>query len=829
MANVIERYVSVLMRRRRAVLVMLFAVTLLVGSGATGIDSDLSVAQFDIESDAVDDRVYVKEQFATGSETVSVVVVRDENVLSQESLAVTMALHETIRENETVGPTLTETRPTIDTATVFTESVLRSLGSFGTLRLDDKARTFGTFTAEEIETELPETLEEDRPIFGPGTRVSTLLPTDHDGSAQAETRLLLVRHDDIDDDELLAAQRALEPLVEEHVGNDSFVFGEALVEQRASDSTAAAFAVLGPLVLVLVVGLLALAYRDLLDVALGIFGIGVVLLWTAGFVGWTGIEMTQLLVAVPWLLLGLAIDYGLHVVMRSREAREAGHSTSTRAMSVGLAGVLVALGVTTLTTASGFLSGVYGPAPIRDFGVVAAFGIFAALVVFGAFVPALKVELENRLGREGGRRSIGRIRPVERIVRFGVIGATRAPVVVVVVALLLAGGGFYGGTQVDTSVDRTDFYPDEPPAWLSSVPGVETDEQTETLRDQATFLDERFAVADGSERVDVLVRGAVTNESGVSAIHTIERESSALDFVRTANDEPDIYTPFSVVDRFEPFDDRITDALEAADTTGDGQPDGDVTAVFDSTRDVGEDELSAVVYRDDTGEYRAVRVVVPVERGADTQTVATEMRSVATIADENPGVTVTVTGEPIVTADRQEALLSLLVQSFIITLSVTFALLIALFWYRYRSLTLGLATVIPVLCALSGVLGTMYLAGLPYNAETAIITGIAIGLGVDYAIHVSARFQQEYTADSQLGRDAEDELTSALSRAVEDTGGTLFASAATTAVGVGVLLLTFIPSLQRFGFVMVLTVVYAFFVSVFVLPSLLALQARLGS
>ena len=829
MANVIERYVSVLMRRRRAVLVVLFAVTLLVGSGATGIDSDLTVAQFDIESDAVDDRAYVEEQFATGSETVSVVVVRDENVLSQESLAATMALHETIRENETVGPTLTETRPTIDTATVFTESVLRSLGSFGTLTLDDKARTFGTFTAEEIETELPETLEDDRPIFGPGTRVSTLLPTDYDGSAQAETRLLLVRHDEIDDDELLAAQRALEPLVEEHVGNDSFVFGEALVEQRASDATAAAFAVLGPLVLVLVVGLLALAYRDLLDVVLGVFGIGVVLLWTAGFVGWTGVEVTQLLVAVPWLLLGLAIDYGLHVVMRSREAWEAGEST-TRAMSVGLAGVLVALGVTTLTTASGFLSGVYGPAPIRDFGVVAAFGIFAALVIFGAFVPALKVELENRLGREGGRRSIGRIRPVERIVRFGVIGATRAPVVVVVVALLLAGGGFYGGTQVDTSVDRTDFYPDEPPAWLSSVPGVETDEQTETLRDQATFLDERFAVADGSERVDVLVRGAVTNESGVSAIHTIERESSALDFVRTANDEPDIYTPFSVVDRFEPFDDRITDALEAADTTGDGQPDGDVTAVFDSTREVGEDELSAVVYRDDTGEYRAVRVVVPVERGAYTQTVATEIRSVATIADENPGVTVTVTGEPIVTADRQEALLSLLVQSFIITLSLTFALLIALFWYRYRSLTLGLATVIPVLCALSWVLGTMYLTGLPYNAETAIITGIAIGLGVDYAIHVSARFQQEYTgAEGRPDSDAEGELTSALSRAVEDTGGTLFASAATTAVGVGVLLFTFIPSLQRFGLVMVLTVVYAFFVSVFVLPSLLALQARLGS
>jgi len=799
--------------------------TVLVGSGATGLDGELEIARFDIDSESVEDAAYVEQQFVTDSGAVSVVVIRGENVLSKEAMAGSLELHAEIRENETIAPTLAESRPTADTTTVFVESQLRSLGSFGELSLEDKSRTFGTFSAEELETALPETLADDRPVFGPGTSASTLLPADHDGTAEADARLLLVRHDESTDEELREAQRALETLVDTHLDEESFVFGEALVEQRASDATGAAFAVLGPITFVLVVGLLGLAYRDPLDALLAVVGIGIVLLWTAGFVGWTGLTQTQLLVAVPWLLLGLAIDYGLHVVMRYREALEAGSKPSARAMTVGLSGVLVALGVTTVTTAVGFLSGVFGPVPVRDFGVVTAFGIVSALLVFGAFVPALRVELDGVVRGRRTRAPVGRVRTVHRIVRLGVVGATRAPATVVVVALVLTAGGLAGATQVDTSVDRTDFYPTEPPEWLSSVPGVGTDE-SQTLRAQATFLDERFEMASGDEHVDVLIRGAVANESGANAIATVERETRSAETVRQSGSSAGVYTPLNVSERFAAFDSRIADAIESADTTGDGRPDGNLTGVFDATYEIAEPEMDVVVHRDGPGEYRAVRVVVPVDSGADAATVASELRSIAELADADPAVTVTVTGEPIVTADRQSALLGVLVRSFLITLTVTVALLAVLFWLRYRDLLLGLMTVVPVLFALSWVLGTMQLAGIPYNVETAIITGIAIGLGVDYAIHISVRFRQAYGRTDHPACEQE-RLAEALSSAVEETGGTLFASAATTAAAVGVLLVTFVPSLQRFGLVMLLTVLYAFVASVFVLPSLLAL--RFGS
>ena len=832
MRDPVAWYLSVFRRRRRAIVVVLLLATVIVGGGAAGLSGDLAIVEFDVDSEAAEADEYVDRHFVTDSRTVTLVVLRGENTLSQESLSESLEFQRAVRENDTVAPTLVDSRPTVGTGSAFVETYLRSLGAFGTLTIEDKQRTFATFDEEELTEELATAIESDRPILGPGTTARTLLPTDYrTGSAQADARLVFVVHDaDVQPEALLEAQLAIEELADDHIAStDQFVFGQALVERRASAATGSAFSVLGPLALVVIVGLLLAAYRDIVDIAVTLFGLGVVLVWTAGFVGWTGIQLTQLLVAVPWLLVGLAIDYGLHVVMRYREAREAGSPDPVTAMTVGLGGVLVAIGVTTLTTAAGFLSGAFGPFPaVREFGAVAAFGIVSAFLVFGGLVPALKLELDELLERDDRTRPIGRLPAVERLLSVGVVGAKRAPVAVVAVALLVTLASVYGAAHVDTSVDRTDFYPGDPPDWVSIFPGGgDADERDgpDSLREQAAFLDERFEIAGGDQRVEILIRGAVTSEDGVRAIHAAEQGALETGVLRGDDPEAAVYTPFDAVDRIAAFDDEVDAERSAADRTGDGRPDGDVTALFDAAFDTDPDTMAGVVYRDAAGEYRAVRVTVVVDSGADARTVAAEFREVAASADDQPGVTATATGAPVVRADAQGALLRQLVESFAIALTVTFLLLVALFRHRFDSATLGATTAIPVVFALSWVLGTMYLLEIPYNAETAIITGIAIGLGVDYAIHVSARYLQEREADKQNPSDTA-EPTDALSRAVQDTGGTLFASAVTTAAGLGVLLFTFVPSLQRFGLVMILVVGYAFLASVFLLPSLLVLHSR---
>jgi predicted RND superfamily exporter protein len=191
------------------------------------------------------------------------------------------------------------------------------------------------------------------------------------------------------------------------------------------------------------------------------------------------------------------------------------------------------------------------------------------------------------------------------------------------------------------------------------------------------------------------------------------------------------------------------------------------------------------------------------------------MRSVAATVREGTDLEVTATGRPVVTEIVQQGLLRTLVETFLITLGVILAFLTVIFYRRYGTLTLGAVTLVPVVFALSWILGVMYLLGIPFNTETAIIASIAIGLGVDYAIHVSERFVEEVRRTATV--------QGALDATVSGTGGALLASATTTASGFGVLTLALVPSLRRFGIVTGTTIVFAFVAAVVVLPSLLTL------
>jgi len=102
-----------------------------------------------------------------------------------------------------------------------------------------------------------------------------------------------------------------------------------------------------------------------------------------------------------------------------------------------------------------------------------------------------------------------------------------------------------------------------------------------------------------------------------------------------------------------------------------------------------------------------------------------------------------------------------------------------------------------------------------------VITSLAIGLGVDYSIHMGERFVAE--------RDARESLDETLVATITGTGGALLGSAATTAAGFGVLALALAPPLQRFGLVTGLSIVFAFFACLTVLPCLLVLRERANS
>ena len=249
-------------------------------------------------------------------------------------------------------------------------------------------------------------------------------------------------------------------------------------------------------------------------------------------------------------------------------------------------------------------------------------------------------------------------------------------------------------------------------------------------------------------------------------------------------------------------------------------PEEDVGAVYERLFVTDERAAATVLSRSDEGGITSARLVLSVRSVESAQTIADDTRAFADrIESDADGITATATGEPVTTAVIQDALLETLIEAFAVTLVVILAFLTALFRVRYGSWSLGPVVLVPVVASLAWLLGTMTLLGIPFNSETAVITSLAIGLGVDYSIHAGERFMTE--------RERRDGLEAAVRRTITGTGGTLLASAATTAAAFGVLALSLSPPLRRFGIVTGLAIIFAFVAVVTMLPGLLVLRERL--
>ncbi|EHR79827.1 MFS transporter [Thermococcus litoralis DSM 5473] len=110
-------------------------------------------------------------------------------------------------------------------------------------------------------------------------------------------------------------------------------------------------------------------------------------LWTVGYMGLAGIPFTQTLAGVISMIVGLGVDYGMHLTHRFLEELREGNPYPIISALEGVGpGILVGA----LTTAGGFLALLSGElTAIHDFGKTLAVGIFASMFAAFTVTPAL--------------------------------------------------------------------------------------------------------------------------------------------------------------------------------------------------------------------------------------------------------------------------------------------------------------------------------------------------------------------------------------------------------------------------------------------------------
>ncbi|ATW86904.1 putative RND superfamily exporter protein [Halohasta litchfieldiae] len=579
------------------------------------------------------------------------------------------------------------------------------------------------------------------------------------------------------------------------------------VQGTPPNTTGITTSVVLPSALVLIMLFLTVAYRDVVDVLIGLFAIVLMLVWTFGFIGLVGIPFAVLLIAVPPILIAIGIDFGIHSINRYREERVKGTGIS-ESMTITTDQVTVAFFIVVGTSAIGFLSNVASSfPPTRDFGITAAAGIVFTFLIFGIFVPALKVTVDRAREKYpiptfseaplGSDDSV-----LGRLLSVGVTVSKRGPLVFLLLVLVITAGSGVYATGVDTGFSPDDFNPDaETPEYLQYLP--------ESIRPPAEFeyvrlndyLDENFE-QDG--QVQMYIEGNMERDTALEELHRGAADPPST--FRSDRRQADSQSIVTLIESRAERDPEFRALVDRNDRDDNGIPDSNLPRIYD---ELGENADGFL-----TEGRGSTRVLYTVDGDAEDEVVTQDAYSLSGEFRDSAQPT----GSVIIFDEAISLVFQSVIVSLVLTLIGAALFLVAAYWVIEGSPSLGIVNMIPIVVTVVALVASMRVVGLKFNAINGTILAIAVGIGIDYSVHVVHRFADEYHNT---------ELYPALRKTVVGTGGALTGSMLTTVFGIGVLVLALNPALGAFGALISLSVLYAYLASLVVLPSVIVVWARL--
>jgi hypothetical protein len=178
-------------------------------------------------------------------------------------------------------------------------------------------------------------------------------------------------------------------------------------------------------------------------------------------------------------------------------------------------------------------------------------------------------------------------------------------------------------------------------------------------------------------------------------------------------------------------------------------------------------------------------------------------------------VSVAVTGKSVV----NRAIIDNVTAGFGRTTLLSFSVALVVLAVVLRSVRDSLLLVLTVpAAAASLMLGAMYLLEIPWNPGTVSMASIALGVGIDYGLHVHERYRE--LLETGLDR------AGAMAGAVRRLSRPILGSALTTMAGFGVLLVSRFPVVRNFGKTLVLVVGLSLLVTALTLPAAVFLTAN---
>jgi len=496
-------------------------------------------------------------------------------------------------------------------------------------------------------------------------------------------------------------------------------------------------------------------------------------IWSLGLFFLRGRAFSWTMTILPVLIGVIAMSDVIHIISRYYE-EVARHEDRRRAVKETLAHMIRPCFLTSTTTMVGFASLTSSKIiPVREFGLYAAVGLAFAYILGITLTPILLSFL--KLPRDGRRERLrdGPVtRGLERVERLVERDTWRLPAL----TALLVGLALVGITRLKIETQVSQFLPKD-------SPGVKAFE----------FFDAHF---DGVSTIDIEVRGPEGVFKEPWALGELDRLGKFIEEL------PHTHKSISVADLIKAFNKAVNAEQDEFYSIPEAR--GTVAEYLFLFELSGKENLveAFLTYGCDRA-----RIVAKIE----TLSSAEQIELIGRIEEYfsgrlDPRLEARITGTVAIYATLVQAL----VRSQVRSIFIAFAIIAVMMSIHFRSIKIGLVSMIPNMIPIVLTLGMMGWMGISLNVATVMISCIALGIAVDDTIHYLSRYQAEYRRDG--------DRIGAMRRTITSTGRAIVSTSLVITGGFWILIFSSYRPNAHFGILTGITMLSALLADLLIAP-----------
>lgn len=750
----VKPFAKLLAKRPKTVLLVFTIITVLVGLQASNIYMESEFTEY-LPSDDPSISLWnrIKEEFQIGptiiifvDQTDRLYDIRNPKVLTEMDEVCQIIYDKRLKEGKETG--------------------IISINSLASLIKNENAKSEleGGNGVNEIPSDISDvyTYMQRLPI----TSMKGILYTD----AYNVTVIVIQLSEDADFDEVLArTEKAIEGRGTKYA--DMTITGSVAMRQAIREESMRNMVIIFPIALVLVSIVLFFFHRTVKGIIIAFLPPTFALALTFGVLGVVQPELTVVSVAIIALLMGLGVDYSIHLMNRFAEEHTIEDKVERIEKILRFTGRAVLL--STVTTMIGFASlMISSMSPIVTFGFGCAIGIFFCFISAIILVPCLALILKFE--------KKDHVPSWKKLAKFTVKNSKR----IIFIAGFLAVLSLFLIPHIETDVNYFDMAPE-------GIPEVEA----------MYKYSENFGT--GSNFNALLIEmdsDGLLDPDAIEAICDMEDEMrKAIDdiFEGTIDEKRLEKSVYSVADEIKEITGLINRSVILRKLN---ELIGAEKIIFDMIAKNG------VVDED----YSRTLVLVAIPIGSSMEKIDAVVKKVNSIASRTTlphnGRVSHLAGQDAVTASVNNKLTDEQVRSMIIALLLVLAALIFIF----ASSTYGFLTMIPVFLVLMWEPGFLVALDVPLSLVTISIAAIMVGVGIDYGVHITHRFREEISKGASK--------TDAIKTSIERTGSSLVEAALTTIAGIAAIFFVNTIALNEFVTVVILMTALSCIGAALILP-----------